>query len=269
MDFLQQAPPLALAVLALIDATSIGTLVIPIWLLLRGDHRSAVPKVVLYLAAIAAFYWLVGAGLRAGWQVGQLAGAGRYLDLPLVRWVQLLLGAGMVLWALTAKPGGKDHASAGPGRSMRAHVNIDADTDADDGPRAALTVPRRLTGRLDAALDSRGAVVALALLAGLLELPTMLPYLGVLGLMEHLGWSAPTQLTALGGYCLVMILPALGLAGLRRASGARIDRWLQHAGRRLSRYTAETLAWVVGIAGVLLVRSAGQHLQLGGWLPFG
>lgn len=44
MDLMTQAPGLTLFILALIDATSIGTLIIPIWLLLRSEYRRAIPE---------------------------------------------------------------------------------------------------------------------------------------------------------------------------------------------------------------------------------
>jgi hypothetical protein len=49
-------------VLALIDSTSIGTLVLPIWLLLSAT-RPPVRRLLGYLATIAGFYLVVGVGL--------------------------------------------------------------------------------------------------------------------------------------------------------------------------------------------------------------
>ena len=42
-----------LAVLALIDSTSIGTLLIPLWLLLRPDAKRLMPRILLYLGVLA------------------------------------------------------------------------------------------------------------------------------------------------------------------------------------------------------------------------
>ena len=69
MDIFTNAAPASLVVLALIDATSIGTLVIPIWLLLRRDYRRAIPRVLLYLGLLAGFYWAIGLLLRSGFQL--------------------------------------------------------------------------------------------------------------------------------------------------------------------------------------------------------
>ena len=270
MDFMQQAPAIALAVLALIDATSIGTLIIPIWLLLRRDYRSVVPKVLLYLAVLAGFYWMIGVLLRTGWQLGELNGAGALLDAPPVRWAQLLLGAGLLTWALT-RPG-KGQADAGAARDGAPRHSPDADrspgsTRYGAHPAATmegttLVLPARLGKRLHAALDSTLGVVVLALLAGLMELPTMLPYLGALGLMESLGWHHMVQMAVLVGYCALMTLPALLLVLLRLTAGARVDRWLQRVGAKAGAFAAESLAWVAGFAGFLLIRSASNELGI-------
>lgn len=50
---------LSLAGLALVDSTSIGTLFIPIWLLL-APGRVSVRRILVYLGTIAAFYFAVG-----------------------------------------------------------------------------------------------------------------------------------------------------------------------------------------------------------------
>lgn len=267
MDFMQQAPAAALAVLALIDATSIGTLVIPIWLLLRRDYRRAIPKVLAYLGIIAVFYWLLGLGLRAGWLAGTQLLPDGFFDAPLLRMLALLVGGAMLTWALLSKPAGKDAAGSPQGPTPPAPAEHAADRTPGTEPAPAAkpgttavahdqAVPARLRRHLGAALDSWAGVIVLALLAGLLEVPTMLPYLGALGLMGTLGWSGLVQGAVLGVYCLVMILPALGLVAVRRLAGSRMDRWLQRVGAKLGRYAAETGAWVVGIVGFLLVRFA-------------
>ena len=54
----------ALAGLAVIDSTSIGTLVVPLWMLVHPQLRARM--VVLYLAVIGLFYWILGVGLLGG-----------------------------------------------------------------------------------------------------------------------------------------------------------------------------------------------------------
>ncbi|MGS2617245.1 hypothetical protein ACVCAH_22370 [Micromonospora sp. LZ34] len=50
---------LALAGLALVDSTSIGTLFIPVWLLLTPGPVNA-RRILTYLGTIAGFYFAVG-----------------------------------------------------------------------------------------------------------------------------------------------------------------------------------------------------------------
>lgn len=257
MDIFTHAAPASLVVLALIDATSIGTLVIPVWLLLRRDYRRSIPRVLLYLCLLAGFYWVIGLLLRSGVQLA----AGRIpMDAPVVRLLGLAAGAGMITWALAYRTDEQKLAAArkaGTAGSVRAEAGGRQDPGAEE-PQVSGALRRRL----GTALDTRTGVVALALLAGLLELPTMLPYLGAMGVLQGTGWSAGVQALVLAGYCLVMIAPALVLVGVRRAAGDRIEQWLQAAGRKLGRYAQETLGWVAGIAGYFLIRLSLDGVQL-------
>ena len=63
-----------------------------------------------------------------------------------------------------------------------------------------------------------GALMGLALAAALVEGAAMLPYLAATGLIGSAEVSWPQRLLLLAGYCLVMVLPALVLLALRRAT---------------------------------------------------
>src|SRR5699024_3231672 len=54
-----------LVVLALIDSTSIGTLVLPIWLMLQRGRLLA-GRITAFLLVVALFYWVMGLVLLAG-----------------------------------------------------------------------------------------------------------------------------------------------------------------------------------------------------------
>ncbi|WP_404289500.1 GAP family protein [Glutamicibacter arilaitensis] len=249
---MQQAPGLALFLLALIDATSIGTLIIPIWLLLRRNYRAAIPRVIAYLGLIAGFYWLVGLAIRSGWNLGAGLLPEGFFQHPTTRLLMMLLGAGMIIWALTYQTDAQKAAKA-----RKAHAGNGPEPAAGTGETGPeLRVPGNLQGALGRAMDSKAGLVALALVAGLLELPTMLPYLGAMALLHNVGWSTPAQILVLALYCLVMILPALLLVLVRSLAGDRLDAWLQRIGSKLSGYAQETLGWVVGIAGYLIIRAA-------------
>lgn len=255
-----QAPGLTLIILALIDATSIGTLIIPIWLLLRRDYRRAIPRVIAYLGILAIFYAVVGLLLRSGWELGASLLPEGFFHQPVLRLLGLVLGVGMIIWALTYQTDAQKEATRAKTAAKAAVKTGAAEVRAphsgsNPGATAQPQVPRRLRALLGRALDSKSGVLVLALVAGLLELPTMLPYLGAMPVLKNSGWAESTQLIALGLYCLVMITPALILVGVRALAGARLDAWLQRIGTKLGRYAQETLGWVVGIAGYLLIRS--------------
>lgn len=104
--------------------------------------------------------------------------------------------------------------------------------------------------------------MTLALVAGVVEAASMLPYLGAVGVITSSGLSIPAVTGVLGLYVVVMSLPAALLLVLRMAAHrqvepllVRIDAWLSRAGN-------EMLAWVLGIVGFLLVADAGQRLGL-------
>lgn len=256
MDLMTQAPGLTLFILALIDATSIGTLIIPIWLLLRSDYRRAIPRVIAYLGILAFFYAIVGLLLRSGWDLGASLLPEGFFQQPALRLLGLVLGVGMIIWALTYKTDAqKEAALAKTGAKTAAAADAGTPpSQAEPATTVQPEVPKKLRGLLGRALDSKSGVLALALVAGVLELPTMLPYLAAMPVLKNSGWADSTQLIALGLYCLVMILPALLLVGVRALAGDRLDAWLQRVGAKLGRYAQETLGWVVGIVGYLLIR---------------
>lgn len=83
----------ALAVLALLDSTSFGTLLIPLWLML-APGRVRPSRILLFLGTVAAFYLLLGIVL--------LFGASMLLDtlqdrdnLQMLRITQLVVGLGL------------------------------------------------------------------------------------------------------------------------------------------------------------------------------
>ena len=53
-----------------------------------------------------------------------------------------------------------------------------------------------------------------------------------------------------------MLIPALVLLGLRVGLGDRLDPFLHRVSYKLGKFAGETLLWVVGIVGFLLLRRA-------------
>lgn len=221
-----------LVVLALIDSTSFGTLLIPIWLMLHpGPLRPG--RLLVFLGTVAVFYFGVGVAVAAG-AGALLPNLADFVDSRPFRWVQLTVG--VALFFLSFRMGKKkDDAEEGGGRLARWRER-------------ALT-----TG-------SVAGLIGLALTAVAIELGSMLPYLAAIGLITTAQLPVVQVVPVMAGYCLVMILPALALLGARIAMRHRIEPLLQRISRWLA--NSETLAWVVGIVGFLLARDAAFRLGL-------
>lgn len=237
-----EAVTLALAglllVLALVDSTSIGTLIIPLWLLLATGRRG-VGKVVLYLVAIGVFYLALGLILAAGARTAFVA-LGDALDSPVVSVAAVALGALLVWWSYRIDP--KAKAKRG------------------EDPHAGA---KRWHARISTALGSTHGVVVLALVAGLLEAASMVPYLAAIGALSAADLGAATTVAALVAYCLVMITPALVLVVLRVVAARWVDRPLELLAVWAERNAASATAWTMGIVGVLVaLQGAGGVMAL-------
>uniref|UniRef100_UPI002456A3B2 GAP family protein n=1 Tax=Nocardia wallacei TaxID=480035 RepID=UPI002456A3B2 len=93
----------ALVGLALVDSTSIGTLIVPVWLLLAPDRPPA-RRLLCYLAAIAVFYFALGLLLLTVAGAG-LDRLGTLTRSPVLLVPQLLLGIALfaVSWRFDSK----------------------------------------------------------------------------------------------------------------------------------------------------------------------
>ncbi|MFF5077834.1 GAP family protein [Actinoplanes sp. NPDC000266] len=221
----------SLAVLALIDSTSFGTLLIPIWLLMHpGPVRAG--RMLVFLGTVAVFYFAVGLAVALGADAF-LPQITRLLDTRPVSWIQLVLGVGLFFWSFRLDR----RRGAGGGRLARWRERA-----LSDGSAAGLA--------------------GLALAAAAAEVTTMLPYLAAIGLLTGSGLGPGAVAVVMAAYCLVMILPALVLLGARLAAGDRLTPLLTRVGDRLARSNA--LAWIVGIVGFLLARDAA--IRLFDWL---
>lgn len=225
---------LSLAGLALIDSTSIGTLFIPVWLLLAPGPVNA-RRILGYLATIAGFY--LGVGLLLVFGGSTLADAlGGALDNRAVLWAQLVLGVGMLV--LSFRYDGKRR------------------------PRTGGVL--RWRDRATAGDSSVRWLVGLALLAALAEVATMLPYLGAVGLLATSGVGSVSVVALLAGYCLVMVLPAMLLLAARVARPALVEPVLARLNNWIVNKAGSALGWILGIAGFLIARDAAVRLGLFG-----
>ncbi|MGZ3145550.1 GAP family protein [Lentzea chajnantorensis] len=211
---------LALAGLALLDSTSIGTLFVPIWLML-APGRLRVGRFAVYLGTITVFYFVVGIGLVLG-----AAQVLEHLDGRVALWVQLVIGVGLFVV------------------SFRFDSKKKTDT---------TKWTRRVGG-------STAALVGVALLAGVVELATMLPYLGAIGMMSAADLTPAQTGLLLAGYCVVMVVPALVLLAARIALRERVEPVLQRISRWFAEKGAGATGWILGIAGFLVARDAVARL---------
>lgn len=218
--------------LALIDSTSIGTLLIPIWLLL--DHREVrATSLIIYLMTIAIFYLLIGLAIISGadFLAGVEGEAQSSEALPTNSITSLLLliaqlAIGICLFAISFR-----FDSSKPGATARVE---------------------RWKEKAANATTSVRFLMGLALFAAMAEVATMLPYLGAIALVAsaNLPWQ---QIVALmSAYCLMMILPAMVLLSMRMIVGERIRPMLLRVDQWITRNAASALGWVLGIAGFLI-----------------
>ncbi len=228
-----------LAVLALIDSTSFGTLGIPVWMLVQ--QRIRVAAVLTYLATISAFYWALGFLLLtgAGFLRDILADLGRS---TLLTWVQLVVGA--VLFGVSFLFGRKKAQRRAQRRGGR--------------PSRSDRWRQRVTG--DQA--RLGTVATVAILAGLVEAASMLPYLGAIGLLTTSGMGGGGQALALTGYVLLMAVPALVLLAARVTAHRRIEPVLIRLDGWIQRNSQEVLGWILAIVGFMLYADAAQILRI-------
>ncbi|MEV4669335.1 GAP family protein [Microbacterium sp. LWO12-1.2] len=265
--------PLSLAVLALIDGLSVGTLLIPVFLLLNPGRVRA-GRILLYLVTIAAFYLVIG--LLFLWGLVNLVDvAADFLASPAGLVIRLVVGASLLITAFVMPTGSGSREKAAATAHLGASSTGLTPPAADVSPDAASSAPPgRITRWRKRLLDpsTRGtAVMGVAIAAGLVEVATMLPYIVAMTMLADAGVGTPLRVLSLVGYCVLMILPALILLVLRVVAARLVQRPLERFAAWMERNGAENTAWIIGIIGFLIARSAATELgifdalgQLGG-----
>lgn len=224
-----------LALLALVDSTSFGTLLIPIWLML-APGRLRPGRIIVFLATVAAFYLALGLLLVAGVASfsDEISDA---LDTRPVQVAQVVLGAALLAVGLWV---GFRRKRDGSGRLLRWRERAVGDEGSVRG------------------------LMTLALTAALIEAASMVPYLAAIGLIGTADLSGGAIVLTLVGYCLVMILPALLLLVGRIGAARRVEPVLRRINDWMARTGQENTAWILGIIGVLIASSALQSLGVVG-----
>lgn len=257
--------PLSLALLALLDGLSVGTLLIPVFLLLKpGTVRTG--RVLLYLGTIAVFYLLVG--LLFLWGLVNVADvAASFLASPVGLIVRLVVGAALLVTAFVMPTGSKAKQEARTAAVTARPAAADPLSPPPPAAPASTAVPPsgRIARWRDRLLDPRTrgtAVMAVAIAAGLVEVATMLPYIVGMTMLADAGVSTPFRILALVGYCALMIAPAVVLLVLRLVAAPLVQRPLERFAAWMERTGAENTAWIIGIIGFLIARSAATELGL-------
>ena len=92
-----------LVVLALVDSTSFGTLLIPIWLLLTPG-KLRISRLASYLGTVVLFYFLVGLALAAGADSLSKHCENHWMPSSLVwRIIQLVVGIVLIILSYIAE----------------------------------------------------------------------------------------------------------------------------------------------------------------------
>ncbi|NDL59421.1 GAP family protein [Phytoactinopolyspora mesophila] len=206
--------------LAILDTMSPAVLGVSLFVLLSGRRRVAGPLLV-FLATVALFYFAVGVGLMFGLDA-VLENIGDVTESRAAMWVQAGVGAALLGYALLPRRY----------RSRRRRVRSE--------PKE-IRIP---------------VMVGLGLGAGLLEVGMVLPYMAAIGIMTAADLSIAQWVPLVAGYNVIMVTPPLIIYFAHRLAGDRVAPRMRRWRERLRDESGETLAWIAGILGALLLLNA-------------
>ncbi len=234
-----------LGVLALLDSTSFGTLLIPVWLLMApGRLRGG--RILGYLGVVAGAYAVIGLILLASLVLvgDHLIGALSEVSAqPAFLLGQAALGAGLIWFSCRLDP----FTQAGKERKRRRE-------EARGTAGRVAQFRERAVG--DGAQGGAAALLGLALAAVGLEIATLLPYLAGIAVVAAETPEAPMGPAMILFYCMVMITPALVLLVLRLTAHRALERPLKKLEGFLSRHANGTVALILFLLGLWLVLGA-------------
>ena len=168
-----------LTLLALAGSTSIGTLLIPVWLLVTPG-RVRLSRMLLFLFTVAMTYFVIGMALLLGASVlaeslSDIQNTSGFLIAQLVVGIVLVIISHFM-----------DSKQTKQGESRISRLRI-----------------QTMSGGSILTLQT------LAFTAVLIEVATMLPYLAAIGIITAMDYSLLFDALLLTGYCIIMISPAL------------------------------------------------------------
>lgn len=226
---------LVLVGLSLVDSTSFGTLLIPVWLLMTPG-KIRVGRIAAYLTTVVVFYLLAGLALAAGADTLVEALREPFSAVPPVAWrcVQAVAGVGLIILSYY----------------LEARINRRQETEGTGPGRLARWRSQALEGTGEAGRGGAGPVVKLALVGTSLEFLTMLPYLAAIGILTAADLSPAALTASVAGYCLLMITPAILLTAARLAFHDRLTPLLTRINNWFSRASGKAVGWTVGGIGI-------------------
>ncbi|MDO5029755.1 MAG: GAP family protein [Corynebacterium sp.] len=215
---------LVLTGLALIDGISVGTLLIPMVLLIVWRKMRLAPFAT-YLTTITLAYFGIGVALYVGMrEVFHIIGGAT--SSPWFCWAMLAMGILLLLYGIFS-PTPKER-----------------------------TIEEIVSERSkEAAKSSAGslAMIGLALGAALIEAASMLPYIAAVGIIETLSIPVAMHLMVLAIYCLVMILPAILVGVFFMAYGDRAFERTVKLMPMLEYRTKIAVLWIAALVGAYMI----------------
>lgn len=215
--------------LALLDSLNPSALAVTLYLLTQPRPGRTVPA---YVAGIFCTYFAAGLLLLLGFGLF-LERLGEQLQNPTAYAIQGVLGAGMLIYSLTADP------------------------------KRAAQRPQRLPRSLNL-----GVVFLLGITITGVELTTALPYLGAIGMLTNAGLAPAQWLLLLLIYNIIFVLPPLLLLGANAVLGERLRPRMERWQARMQKEARELFLWIIAIIGFFLLADSLRYFEFFGLVDF-
>lgn len=205
---------LLFSLFGLVVLDSLNPSALAVTIYLLLSGRPFAGKVLTYVAGVFSSYLALGALIMAG-----LGSVQEYLESPTAYALQGVIGAVLFGYAVLA-----------PDKSRKRDV--------------AVRQPRSW---------NLGAIFLLGVTVTVVEFATAFPYLGAIALMTNAGLPLAQWLPILIVYNAIFVLPPLLLLASYSLLGSRLEVRFERLRERFVKGTRETMLWIMGIVGFLLL----------------